>query len=39
MGEAGRNRVIEKFAIEAMARGTLALYHACLENRAHRGRQ
>jgi glycosyltransferase involved in cell wall biosynthesis len=39
MGAAGRNRVIEKFAIEAMARGTLALYHACLENRAHRGRQ
>jgi glycosyltransferase involved in cell wall biosynthesis len=34
MGAAGRERAVAKFAIEAMARGTLALYRACLENRA-----
>jgi len=39
MGAAGRDRVIAKFAIEAMARGTLALYRACLENRARSRRQ
>jgi hypothetical protein len=34
MGAAGRDRVVAKFAMEAMARGTLALYRASLENRA-----
>ena len=36
MGAAGRARVSEKFALEAMARATLALYRACLENRKNR---
>lgn len=39
MGAAGRDRVVAKFNIEAMARGTLALYRACLENRARSRRQ
>lgn len=36
MGTAGRDRVIAKFAIQAMARGTLAFYRACLEKRKNR---
>jgi len=39
MGSAGRERAVAKFAIEAMARGTLALYLACVENRARNRRQ
>jgi glycosyltransferase involved in cell wall biosynthesis len=39
MGAAGRDRVLAKFAMEAMARGTLALYRASLENRARSRRQ
>jgi glycosyltransferase involved in cell wall biosynthesis len=39
MGAAGRDRVVAKFAMEAMARGTLALYRASLENRARSRRQ
>jgi glycosyltransferase involved in cell wall biosynthesis len=39
MGAAGRERAVAKFAIEAMARGTLALYLACVENRARNRRQ
>ncbi len=39
MGTAGRERAVAKFAIEAMARSTLALYRACLENRTSSRRQ
>jgi len=39
MVSAGRERAVAKFAIEAMARGTLALYRACLENRTRNRRQ
>ena len=39
MGAAGRDRVVANFAIEAMARGTLELYRACLQNRARGRRQ
>jgi glycosyltransferase involved in cell wall biosynthesis len=38
MGQAGRNRALADFAMEEMARGTLALYRACLRDRA-RGRR
>ena len=34
MGAAGRMRVCENYGMEAMARGTLELYRACLHNRA-----
>jgi glycosyltransferase involved in cell wall biosynthesis len=39
MGAAGRERVVLNFAMEAMARGTLALYRACLQDRARGRRQ
>jgi glycosyltransferase involved in cell wall biosynthesis len=39
MGSAGRERAVAKFAIETMARGTLAFYRACLENRTRNRRQ
>lgn len=39
MGAAGRARAVAKFGIEAMVRGTLALYRACLENRTRSRRQ
>jgi glycosyltransferase involved in cell wall biosynthesis len=38
MGAAGRARALADFAIEEMARGTLALYRACLQDRVRRGR-
>ena len=34
MGAAGRVRVCENYGMDAMARGTLELYRACLHNRA-----
>jgi MMP alpha-(1->4)-mannosyltransferase len=34
MGAAGRARVGANYGMEAMARGTLELYLACLHNRA-----
>jgi glycosyltransferase involved in cell wall biosynthesis len=34
MGAAGRERAVLNFAMESMARGTLALYRACLQDRA-----
>ncbi len=38
MGAAARARVGADFAMDAMARGTLAFYRACLRDRAGRGR-
>ena len=39
MGTAGRARVCENYGMEAMARGTLELYRACLHNRASSRRE
>jgi glycosyltransferase involved in cell wall biosynthesis len=39
MSAAARDRVVAEFAIEKMARATLALYRACLQDRARNGRQ
>lgn len=39
LGGAGRSRICEGFSLEAMARKTAALYHACLAARAIEGRE